>query len=253
MRRLVCLYIVALSAGLGGCNDLTSSAGAEGKLVYSLFTDYDVPEGQLTDARLVTGHEQRLLVGLTARGRQEVATPGSIQHTVLPAEGVLVSNQGGSEDSPPDLRILVSTPGVYTLESHIGGELVDRITLTFEEPADFDLLAHVRAPWGEDFQAASGDPIAVEEGSQITFQAVPLDAAGQRLAGDMTTDIAVDPSWAVVPGEGVVETYENGVWTVGGEIDFYFIEPGLVTFSVSDPVSGATGEQVFDVAPVAQP
>ena len=87
----------------------------------------------------------------------------------------------------------------------------------------------------------------------MTFQPIPVDAAGDRLAGDLTTTIAVDPEWAVVPGQGVVETYENGVWTVGGEINFYFIEPTLVTFSVIDPVSGATGEQLFDVTPVPVP
>lgn len=254
MRNLACVLCIAgVSAALIGCGDQTSSAGDEGNLLYTLFTDYDVPEDQLTDARLVTGHEQRLLVSLTSRGLQEVDSPGRIQHTVLPAAGVFVTNQGGSESNPPDLRILVSAPGKYTVESRDGGELVDRITLTFEEPGDFELRAHVRAPWGEDFQAASGDPITVEEGSQVTFQAVPLDAAGERLAGDMTTDIAVDPTWAVVPGEGVLETYEDGVWTVGGEVNFYFIEPGVVTFSVIDPVSGATGDQDFEVTPVVQP
>jgi hypothetical protein len=252
MRYLVCLCIAGLVAGLGGCQDLTSSTGAKGRLIYSLFTEYDVPERELTEARLVTGHEQRLLVSLTPRGRQEVEMPGQIQHTVLPAQGVFLTNEGGGEDTPPGMRILVSTPGIYTIQSRIGSELVDRIDLTFEEPAGFELLTHVRAPWEQDFQRASGDPIAVEEGAQVTFQAVPLDGAGQRLAGDMTTDMAVDPIWTVVPGQGVIEAYENGVWTVGGAVNFYFIEPGLVTFTVIDPVSGATGEQVFDVAPVTR-
>src|SRR5690606_1835525 len=100
-------------------------------------------------------------------------------------------------EEPPDLRVVVSEPGVYTVESTGPGGLVDRITLTFEQPADFDLGTFVRAPWAERFDPAAGDTITVEEGSQVTFQPIPVDAAGDRLAGDLTTTIAVDPEWAV--------------------------------------------------------
>jgi hypothetical protein len=262
MRTLVCYatstrslgLLLALSTSLFiGCIDATSSTGEEGRLLYTLYTDYDVPELELKDARIVTGHEQRITVRLTAQGRQEVESPNLIQHDILPADGATIITEPGLEGEPPDLRILVPEPGVYTVESTGPEGLIDRITLTFTAPADFDLGTFVRAPWAEDFDAAAGDPVVVEEGSQVTFQPIPLDQAGQRLAGDMTTTITVDPEWAVVPGQGVIHTYENGVWTVGGEINFYFIEPTLVTFSVIDPVSGATGEQVFDVTPVVPP
>ena len=249
----LCAGTLGLCAGLlTGCVDATSSTGEEGSLVYSLYTEYDIPEVELTDARIVTGHEQRLSVRLTPGGRQRVSSMASIRHTVRPALGVTMTEEGGADGEPPDLRILVSEAGVYTVESSADGEVLDRIELTFAEPAGVELLAHVRPPWGESFEAASGDPIALEEGSQVTFQAAPLDAGGQRLAGDLTTSVAVDPSWAVVPGQGVVETYEDGVWTVGGEVSFYFIDPTQVTFTLTDPVSGASGAQRFDVAPIAQ-
>lgn len=253
MRFLLSSCTLALCTGLlSGCVDAISSTGQEGLLVYSLYTEYDVPEIELTDARIVTGHEQRLTVHLTTEGRERVASTAIIQHTVLPDVGVTMIEEGGAAGEPPDLRILVSEPGVYTVESRADGEVVDSIDLTFEEPAGIELLAHVRPPWGTEFQPTSGDLIAIEEGSQVTFQAAPLDADGRRLAGDLTTSLTVDPSWAVVPGEGVVETYENGVWTVAGEVSFYFIDPTPVTFTVADPVSGASGEQRFDVAPIAQ-
>jgi hypothetical protein len=233
-----------------GCVDVTSSTGDKGRLLYSLSTDYDVPQGELTDARIVTRHEQYIMVQLTALGRQELKSPHLLQHSVVPAEGVTITSGASGEGDPPDFRILVSDPGVYTVETTDGGELVDRIELTFAEVGGFELATMVRAPWAEGFDTAGGDPILVEEGSQVTFQPVPLDLEGQRLAGDLSTTIAVDPEWAVVPGQGVIAAWENGVWSVKGEANFYFIEPTLVTFSVTDPVSGATGAQVFDVTPV---
>jgi hypothetical protein len=233
-----------------GCVDVTSSIGEEGRLLYSLSTDYDVPQGDLTDARIVTRHEQYIAVQLTALGRKELDTAQLIQHRVVPAEGVTITQGTGYDGDPADFSILVAEPGVYVVESSDGGELVDRIELTFAEVGGFQLATMVRAPWGEGFDTAAGDPIAVEEGSQVTFQPIPVDQAGQRLAGDLSTTVAVDPEWAVVPGQGVLATWENGVWSVDGEINFYFIEPTLVTFIVTDPVSGATGEQVFDVTPI---
>jgi hypothetical protein len=247
MRTLVCFAIVVMSAG---CVDVTSSTGDKGRLIYSLSTDYDVPQRELIDARIVTRHEQRISVGLTALGRQELENPHLIQHRVVPAEGVTIISGGSYDGVPPDFRILVAEPGAYTVESTEADELVDRITLTFAELGGFQLATMVRAPWGDGFDRASGDPIVVQEGSQVTFQPIPVDAAGQRLAGELSTTITVDPEWAVVPGQGVIASWEGGVWSVKGEINFYFIEPTLVTFSVTDPVSGATGDQVFDVTPV---
>jgi hypothetical protein len=247
MRTLVCFAVVVTSAG---CVDITSSTGQEGRLLYSLSTDYDVPQGELTDARIVTRHEQYITVQLTALGRQELESPHLIQHRVVPAEGVTITGGTAYEGAPPDFRIEVSEPGVYTVESTEAGELVDRIALTFAALGGFELATMVRAPWGESFDRATGDPIVVQEGSQVTFQPIPVDEAGQRLAGDLSTTIAVEPEWAVVPGQGVISAWEGGVWSVKGEINFYFIEPTLVTFIVTDPVSGATGEQVFDVTPV---
>ncbi len=238
-----------------GCGDWTSATGNEGRLRYTLYTRYEVPEADLTAARIVTGHRQWIDVSLTAKGRDEIERPSQVVHSAVPSDGVLIGSEriGDASDdieAVPDFHVLVASPGEYRIESHEGGDRVDWIELRFEEPAGFDLVAQVRAPWEDSWTTASSSTVTVEEGSQVTFQAAPTDDAGRRLAGDMTTELAVDPEWAVVPGVGVVEAWEDGIWTVSGEVNFYFIDPGTVTFTVTDPVSGASGDQVFEVQPV---
>jgi hypothetical protein len=234
------------------CGDWTSSMGEEGRLYYTLYTEYETPQAELRDAKIVTGHLQRIDVSLTAKGYRDIDSPGSIAHSARPDQGVSITGEGGSESSPPDIRILVDDPGRYTIESRADGEVVDWIELQFEMPETFQLISLVRPPWGEDFLTMTGDPIQVEEGSQVAFQPVPEDGQGQRLAGDMTTELGVEPDWAVVPGMSVGNVYEDGYWSIAGEANFYFIDPGIVTFTVTDPVSGATGEQTFEVTPVAR-
>ncbi|MEM9490628.1 MAG: hypothetical protein AAGC55_15890, partial [Myxococcota bacterium] len=201
-------------------------------MLYTLFTDYGVPESQLTDARIVTGHQQRLEVSLTAQGRLDVLQPDRVRHDVVPPNpDILISQDSSTELSVPDVLITVSEPGTYVLESTEDGELVDRIELTFERPGSFQLITQLRDPWTENFIEAEGEIITVEEGAQITFQAIPLDPGGQRLAGDMQTTISLDPMYMAVPGQGVIDTFEGGVWSVQGDVNFYFIEPGSATFT----------------------
>lgn len=245
----------ALLCAAAGCGDWTSATGNEGRLRYTLYTEYEVPEASLTDARIVTGHRQWIDVSLTSKGVDEIDDPRNVVHSADPPEGVEIGTEYLDDrivdvEQVPDFHVLVTSPGQIRIESHDGSTRVDWIELEFAEPAGFDLVAQVRAPWEDSWTTASGSTVTVEEGSQVTFQAAPTDASGRRLAGDMTTELSVDPEWAVVPGVGVVETWEDGIWTVSGEVSFYFIDPGTVTFTVTDPVSGATGDQVFEVQPI---
>ena len=50
----------------------------------------------------------------------------------------------------------------------------------------------------------------------------------------------------------MVGTWEDAVWTASGDVNFYFIEPATVVFTVTDPVSLAQGTITFDVTPVQQ-
>lgn len=249
------LAVLALLALAAGCGDWTGATGHEGRLRYVLYTEYEVPESDLEDARIVTGHRQWINVSLTSKGRDEIEHPDDIVHSADPSEGVQISTEHIDDryidlEVVPDFSILVSTPGEYRIESYEGDERVDWIELQFEVPGGFDLVAQVRAPWEDGWTTMHEETVTVEEGSQVTFQAAPTDDSGHRLAGDMTTELTVDPEWAVVPGVGVIEAWEDGIWTVGGEVNFYFIDPGTVTFTVTDPVSGASGDQVFEVQPI---
>ncbi len=252
MRGLIYSSLFTLLA-VTGCGDATSSQGEEGRLLYTLYTDYEVPQGQLTDARIITGHQQRLQVSLTSRGLGDVTQPNRIQHNVVPFNaGIqIISDNLDSASDVPEILINVAEPGTYTLESTEDGTLVDRIDLTFERPGSFQLITQMREPWAETFRQVQGEIITVEEGSQVTFQAVPIDSSGERLAGDMQTDMTLDDVNMAVPGQGVLQTFEDGVWSVGGEVNFYFINEGQATFTVSDPVSQAIGTQAFTVTPIA--
>ena len=239
-----------LAVGCGG--DVTRSVGELGRLEYSLFTDYEVPQGELTSARIVAGHTQTINVELTEEGRAETDRGGRITHRVTPSEGTDVDDRGGSTENPPSLEIRVTESGEYTIESMLDEELFDRITLHFELPAGFDMLLHTREPYSQDFDPVfdTSQAITVVEGTHVTIDTAPLDAEGQRLAGVVETEVIIDPQWMAVPGVGVRESYENGVWYSTGQANIYFIEPGQASVHVFDPVSGASGSATFNVTPI---
>lgn len=244
------LVIALVLMACGG--DLTGSVGELGRLRYTLFTDYEVPEGQLTDARIVSGHQQSINVTFTDEGRQDADDPTGISHTASPSAGASIDTVGGSGEMPPSFNIEVSSAGQYMVESMLDGEVFDRIKLTFDEPADFEMILKIRAPYAESFTTVT-DPkstIACVEGSQITVDAAPLDVSGDRLAGKVSSRVTVDPKWAAVPGVGIVESYEDGVWKANGQANLYFVEPGMATVTITDPVSGAIESATFDVSPI---
>jgi hypothetical protein len=247
-------WVVSLCSivSLAGCyHDKTSATGDEGRIVYSLITDYSVPENDLRQARIVTGHEQTLQLELTDRGRHDISHPSDLTHRLTPSQGTTVQTHGGDDESSSlSVDIEVEEPGTYTLESMLGDEVMDRVDLQFERPAGFEMIVKVRGPWDGSFDKVGGDPITVEEGTQLILQPVPVDAGGDRLAGDMTTYVGVDPKWAVTPGQDVLFNTEYSMWTFRGEINFYFIEPGQVTFTIEDPATDARTDQRFDVTPV---
>ncbi len=49
----------------------------------------------------------------------------------------------------------------------------------------------------------------------------------------------------------VEQIYDDGMITSGGEIWFFIIEPGIITLTVVETVSGAMGQHTLDVTPAA--
>jgi hypothetical protein len=247
--RLLWLAPLALLS-FTGCRDTTRAVGEHGRVEYTLVTTYEVPQGDLRDARLVTGHEQTLELQLTDRGRRDIGSPSRLQHRISPALHAEISTDvNGSGDA--SVKLTVDEPGPYTVQSLLHGEVMDAIDLQFARPAGFEVLVRVRPPWGETFhEVTSGGTLEVEQGSQITLQPIPVDASHRRLAGALHTRVDIAPDWAVTPGVGVLDVDEWGVWAVRGALDFYLIEPGALTFTFRDTVNDVATTQAFEVGPV---
>jgi hypothetical protein len=229
-----------------GCGDLTSAIGDQGRLEFTLATDY-VIDGKLGDVPLVAGHEQRLSIDLTDEGEDDIEEPDEITYRAVPPEGVSIDAVGGSGSIPPDIDILVTKPGTYELRAIYKGRVVDSLSLPFEAPSALELDVKVRAPWAEKFSETSGSATTVLEGAHAVFLPIPLDADGERLAGRIVTETSADPAELVVSGVDVNGVYEQRVWTGRGKIELYFIDPGTVTVTVKDAVSGASGQHTFTV------
>lgn len=248
---------LVLGLALGVCSlaacggDLTSQTGKNNLLVYSLYTIYEVPEHGLSDARILTGHQQLISVSMTAEGRRNIVHPGAITHRLEPSAGVTMDNGDHvSENTVRDARFTVTEPGDYTLVSSDGDEIVDEIDLHFETPAGFEVVMKIRDPWGASFSVETGDPLEVEQGSQLVILPVPVDEDARRLAGSMQPGIDIDPRWAVTPGQNVYSNTEDVTWSGQDPYNYYFIEPVTVTFTISDDVTGANSTQTFHVVPV---
>lgn len=254
LSRCVFSFLALLLASLlaAACGDSTSSSGELGRLRYTLVTDYDVPQSELTEARIVARHEQTIQVSLTFKGRQDVEHPADIRHALTSTTGAEIETLTSGSEEPPGFEIRADNPGLYTVESKVGEELIDRIQLRFEAPVGFELICNLRAPGTSAFVPVQTDvgPIPCQEGSQITLDAAPLGADQNRLAGRIQTTIRYTPTWAAVPGVGVLAASEEHVWAASGQANFYFIEPALVTFTVTDPVTSASGDATFDVAAI---
>lgn len=251
--RLFPLAIAPLLLGcvlFTGCGDLVTGTGEEGLVRYTLYTDYDVDEFDITDATIVAGHTQRIVSHLTNRGETELGN-AQLTHRVTPSSGVSFDLIDAGQQVP-DIDITVSDPGTYTIETLDGLDVVDQISLTFDTPAALSVTTQVRDRCETDFNIVAGSTTTVGEGAQVAFVPIPVDAAGQRLAGDMEILVTWDPGYAVASGQNLNGVYEDGSWRLGGPTSFYFIDPGTITATFEDPASDAVVTQTFEVTPVDQ-
>lgn len=230
------------------CGDVTGATGELGRIEYSLFTHYEL-ETNLDDAKILTGHAQRIDVTLTAKGRADTSDAEQLSHSVSPAEGVTLSAED-SADGTPDLLVTVTEPGSYAIESSLNGAVFDRVELEFASPAEYELITWLRERSAEEFEGVTDQLTAVTEGDQVAFLPVPYDAAGARIAGDMALSMTATPEWAVTQGFNVLGIYEQRVSGSPAPISVYFIEPGPVDISWSDSTHGIAVSHSFDVGAI---
>jgi hypothetical protein len=242
----VSVLLLVLSTG---CGDSSRSVGEFGRLSYSLHSDFLVDGTALVGTSILTGHSQRIRVSLTSAGEAAIADPGAIEHSVSGPTVAVVETLGGGSQSVGDLEITVQEPGDYVLSSMNGGQVFDRLTLTFDRPETLEFVTWVREPDGTEFTEAVGSPVAVAEGAQAAFVPIPLDGAGERIAGDFVPLISPSPDWAVVTGTNIFGIYEQRVVASGSPASVYFVASGTVSVRLIDEPNDAEGEVEFSVAP----
>ncbi len=249
-RTLTLTLTLTAAATLVGCGDFNRATGELGRVQYALHSDYITEDVPLTAVSLVTGHTQPLHTTLTDAG--ETAAGGdadAIVHAV-DAAGVVVENRNAGDDECPDVDLTVDAPGTYALEATLDGDLFDRIELTFDTPTSLDLLTRVRAPYGDEWEDLDDGVLQVGEGSQLAFLPIPIDAFGDRLAGNFEVEITADPAWAVAPAWNVYGVYEQNIVGSASPASLYFVEPGFVTVTLTDVPNGVSVTRDFDVLPV---
>lgn len=234
--------IILLGIGiLTGCEgDYTSSNGELGNLTYGLYTDYEGEQEELTDLSLMTRYDHWLSVDMTPRGQDKAddRDERDLSHSSSEAE---VQSEGRS------FSIQRGAPGEATIESTLDGKLFDRITLQFDDPTHLDLISWIRQPWQEEWVSEPGtDTLTVPEGTQISFLVIPM-ADDERLGGDFIPEIVVDAPELVVPDTQVGWVQEGGVTRLGEPVTYYAIEPGTVTFTLSDPGHGIEVRRTFEI------
>lgn len=249
-NRIAPLPLLLLAACLG---DVTASNGELGRLRYALHTDYEGNQEELTELPLITGYAHRISVSLTSKGEKEAGDQaGLVSHTARGVEGIEITNDESDKDSQdaPDFAVLSPVPGEVMVDSLLDGDTFDRIALQFESPTRLDVLGWSRSPWEEDWTSFENEALTVQEGSQISFLGVPM-YKDIRLGGDFTPTITVDPPELAVPDTSVLAVQEGGMTTTGEPVTFYAIEPGTVTFTLSDPVNGVEATQIVEILPLA--
>ena len=232
------------------CGDVTSANGEFGRINYSLFTEYVAQQSNLTDASIVTGHQQHIYTTLTEDGWNDAKHPELLSHTVTPSTSASlfeISGEGGVND----MLVTIDAPGTYTFEAFEEEELFERIVLDFEAPVSFELITWTRQPYGDTFEKVvdAEGTVPVVTGTQASFLPVPLNASGDRLLGDLHANLSADPEDAIVP-DYTVKPYEQNVLAIPEPLNIYFVLPGDVGVTLTDPVSQASSTMNFVVNPL---
>jgi hypothetical protein len=252
IHRLTFLAYALTALSLAACGDLNVADGELSRVTYALHSDYLTENVALTEVSLITGHVQPISTGLTLEGRTVAGDKAAlIEHVATPGSGVEITHHASfSNHEIRSFDLEVTTPGTITVAGLLDGEVFDQIQLTFDTPSDLELVTRTRAPYSDDWEDLDDDETLVAEGSQVAFLPIPLDASGARLAGNFEVDVQAEPSWAVSPSWNVLGVYEQSIIGSPSPVSLYFIEPGLVTVTLTDLANGVSATRHFEVLPV---
>ena len=231
---------------LVGCENYTGSVGELGRIVYGLSSDYEVDDVGLSGALIVTGHPQRIMTSLTSSGEGRIREPGEVSHRVTPVEGALLEHSY-EDDGIADFDLTVELEGVYTVESLVDGNVVDRIDLTFGTPSYLDLITWIREPNEEGFDDVTDEGTPVPRYTQVAFVPVPMGEGEQRLVGDISVETSASPEGAIITGSNVYGVFEQIVLATSNPPSIYLVEPGAVSITVSDVPNGVDAVRDFEV------
>jgi len=243
------VFVLTLSSACG--LNATSAVGDLGRLRYSLVDEYESEATSLRDAAIVTGYQQHIWIYLTDAGEDRASgSAEDIQHSVDPPEGVTLEVVDEGNNEVPTLRITVSDPGPYTLESSLDGRFFDRITLEFDDPDHLELGTWIRGPNEVDFLASTpgSEVVSITEGSQVAFVPIPLDAQDERLLGGVEAEISANPADAIVADSSVLWLTESNIASALLARVVYFIDAGLVDLTVTETAHGAEWTVHYDVS-----
>lgn len=252
MRRPF-LLVPLLSCSLTGCGvDSVGANGELGRLVFGLTSDWYLDPTNLTEVGIVTGHPQSFICELSDRGSGDIGESAeALLFSVTPDDGGDVTQLSLGDEEVPSLRLTVTVPGDYTIAAALEGEIFDFIQLRFDAPSGLEIAAYTRAPYAEEFEPLGLEDVhPVAEGTQLAWLPIPLDAAGERLAGQLESTVAAEPAELVVPVANVQYVNENDVSDITIAPSLYFIEAGAVTVTVTDTVTPASGVLDFAVEAV---
>ncbi|MCP4499724.1 MAG: hypothetical protein GY822_07150 [Deltaproteobacteria bacterium] len=239
------LALVGCSIAMVGCGDSNRSTGEMGNLEYSLFAEYILPGTELVDTPILVGHPQTIRVYPTSAGSDQLSS-GYVVHNLLPTNGATLTFS--DREQVADLVIDATLPGTYTIESKLDGEVFDRTQLTFEAPTQLEIITWVRAPQEDAFVKSDLDVVLTEEGTQVALLPIPLNASGDRIAGDFIPSVSADREGALVFNRNVLGIYEQQVASSSSPTNFYLVESGQIVVQIADSVNNIVETLTFNVS-----
>ena len=219
--------------------DSASANGELGNLSFTLISDYYLDERDLTEASIVTGYDQSILVELTTAGEDSAGKKADeIEYRVKGSSDVEIDDSGADGDTEEgkvhSFGILGNEAGEVTVEAVLDGEVFDRIDFAFAAPTGLELVMFARAPYEEDFAAISESGTTdLEEGTQLAWLSIPT-ASGDRLLGNIVADMTAEPAASVVPAANVEHVNEDEAQSIFRADSLYFIAPGAVGVTLTD-------------------
>ena len=223
---------------------ILETSGELGRINYRLESTYKLDTRSLADVKLVTGYAQNIAADLTPLGWRVTEEPYLGYHT---ADAVLsLENASIASDwfGFPDFTLLSAQEGNFPIETFVRDQLIDRIELEFARPDDLSVISWIRAPEADEFQKHQEEIISVQQGAQIAFIPIPMNE-GERLVGEISVEVTVEPSDAAVIGQNIEQISEDGVQSSSSPTSLYFVRSGSVSVGIRDVVNDVTAWQEF--------